>query len=70
MSDFSIRPITLAEQAEAAARRFSATGEHEPNPHAGTAQEAAWEAAFARITQETAWAAACRAHREGLEASA
>lgn len=38
-TDTSIRPITIAEQAEAAARRFVETGEPITNPHAGTEHE-------------------------------
>lgn len=46
MTDFSIRRVTLAEQAEAAARRYLETGERPENPHAGTADETPWRHAF------------------------
>lgn len=46
MSDTSIRPVTIAEQAEAAARRFMETGEQQGNPHAGTPHEQAWRSAY------------------------
>lgn len=48
MTDTSIRRVTIAEQAELAARRFIETGEPQPNPHAGTADEQAWRSAFER----------------------
>jgi hypothetical protein len=48
VSDLPIRPITIAEQARDAARRFVATGETESNPHQGTAQEQVWRSAFDR----------------------
>jgi hypothetical protein len=46
--DTTIRPITIGEQAEQAARRFVATGEPEPNPHAGTDQEQRWRSCYER----------------------
>jgi hypothetical protein len=48
MTDTSIRRVTLAEQAEAAARRYLHTGEREPNPHAGTDDERAYQLALDR----------------------
>ena len=46
--DTPIRPITVAEQAEAAARRTVETGEREPNPHQGTANEQRWRSGYER----------------------
>lgn len=47
-TDTAIRRVTVAEQAEQAARRFVLTGEREINPHEGTADAAAWSLAFFR----------------------
>lgn len=46
--DTPIRPVTIGEQAEAAAKRFIATGEPEHNPHQGTEQEQRWRSCFER----------------------
>lgn len=48
MTDFSIRRVTIAEQAEAAARRFIETGERQDNPHRGTPDERTWQFLFLR----------------------
>lgn len=48
MADLSIRLLTLAEEAEAAARRFVDTGEPQDNPHRGTPDEQAWRSAYER----------------------
>lgn len=48
--DCAIRPITIAEQADAAARRTVQTGEVQPNPHPeGTDAHRQWKAAFERL---------------------
>lgn len=47
-ADTSIRPVTVAEQAEAAARRFVESGEPEQNPHKGTPAEAKWRSSYER----------------------
>ena len=46
--DHTIRPITVAEQAEQAARRFVDTCEPQPNPHTGTALEQRWRSLYDR----------------------
>jgi hypothetical protein len=48
MCDESIRRVCIADQAQAAARRFVETGQCEPNPHAGTPDEPVFKAAFDR----------------------
>jgi hypothetical protein len=48
VNDTAIRPITIAEQAEAAARRFVQTGEKEENPHRATGNEQRWRSCFDR----------------------
>jgi hypothetical protein len=63
MADTSIRRVSLAEQAEAAARRFVETGEPEPNPHKGTDDEQPWRSLYER------WLLALTAD-EGTEGSA
>lgn len=55
-TDTSIRRVTIAEQAEAAARLFMETGTPQPNPHAGTADEQAWRSVYER------WILALSAH--------
>lgn len=61
--DHDVRPITIAEQAEAAARRFIATGEPQHNPHAGLPGEQRWRSVYER------WLLALTAD-EGSEGSA
>lgn len=48
MSDLSIRRMTIAEEAQAAARRFIQTKDAEPNPYVGTDDEQVWRSAFER----------------------
>jgi hypothetical protein len=64
MSDFSIRPITITEQAMRAAQLAAETGEHQPNPHPeGTPEHLRWNAGYTRALQHHAAA-------EGVEGSA
>lgn len=50
MADTSIRRVTIAEQADAAAQRTVQLGGIEPNPHPqGTEDAAAWQAAYERF---------------------
>lgn len=49
MTDLSIRRTTIAEQADAAARRFVQTHTPEQNPHEGTPDAPVWKAAFERF---------------------
>src|SRR4051812_8718655 len=49
MSDHSIRPITIAEQAHLAAQRHAETGEAQTNPHPQGSEDALrWDACFRR----------------------
>jgi hypothetical protein len=48
MADASIRRVTIAEQADAAARRTAQTGELERNPHEGTQDSGEWKRAYER----------------------
>lgn len=53
--DHSIRPITVAEQADIAARRAAETGESQHNPHEPGSEEAArWQATYTRALQQYA----------------
>lgn len=47
-TDASIRRISIAEQAEAAARLFMETGSPQANPHAGMAGEQVWRSVYER----------------------
>ena len=49
MADTSIRRVTIAEQADLAARRAAETGEVEPNPHQDTADQGEWQRAYERF---------------------
>lgn len=47
--DTSIRRVTIAEQADLAARRTAETGEIQPNPHEGTQHATEWKCAYERF---------------------
>jgi hypothetical protein len=48
MTDHNIRKLTVAEQAQAAARRTVDSGVIEENPHVGTQDGPDWKSAYER----------------------